>query len=142
MRDGPEPVSNSPEDVMPDAHRRILVIMGVMGLVGAAAAWIGFSWLHGLGLLIGLVIAFINYFWLKYSLRKVFENTPEGEKPRISALRYLRRYLALGLVIAVIYASAVIPIIPVMLGIAGFGFAVVVDGVIRIFTSFSNRKEI
>ena len=142
MRDGPEPLSNSPEDVMPDAHRRILVIMGVMGLIAAAGAAIAFSWLHGLGLLIGLVIAFVNYFWLKYSLRKVFENTPEGEKPRISALRYLGRYLALGLVIAVIYGSAVIPIVPVMLGIAGFGFAVVVDGVIRIFTSFSNRKEL
>jgi hypothetical protein len=142
MHDEPEPLNNPPANVMPESHRRILVIMAVMGAGGAVVAGIVASWLHGVGLLIGLAIAFANYFWLKYSLRKIFENTPEGEKPRISAIRYMGRYLALGAVIAIIYVSAVIPIIPVILGIAGFGFAVVADGLIRIFSSFSNRKEI
>lgn len=142
MNDEPESDVQSPVGVMPDSHRRILIIMAALGLIGTIAGAALVSVRFGLGVFVGVGLAFANYYWLKHSLRKVFESAAEGEKPRISMLRYLGRYLALGIVIAIIYASEILPIVPVVLGIAGFGFAVVVDGFIRIFTSFSDRKEI
>lgn len=123
-------------------HRRILAIMGLLGAVSGIACMAFVSVRFGLGILLGIAVAFVNYFWLKRSLKKLVENTTEGEKPRISTLRYLGRYLVLGTVIAIVYVSEIVPIVPFMLGIAGFGFAVVADGLIRIFTSFYNRKEI
>jgi hypothetical protein len=36
------------------------------------------------------------------------------------------------LVVALIYATGVVPIVALILGLAGFGFAVVIDGMIRI----------
>ncbi len=129
-------------DVIPREHRRILVIMAVLGLIFGMAGAVLSSVRFGAGIVLGVAIAIVNYFWLRHSLNKIVAATKEGEKPRLSMLRYLGRYLALGAVIAVIYVSGVVPIVPLVLGIAAFGFAVTADGLIRIFSSFHNRKEI
>jgi len=41
----------------------------------------------------------------------------------------------LGLIVAVIYIAGTVPIIALILGFAGFGFAVVIDGMIRIIST-------
>lgn len=142
MRDGHESIDSSVQDVMPVSHRRILVLMAILGVAGGIAGSIFESILFGIGIILGTAIAFGSYFWLKHSLKKVFETAEEGSKPKVSALRYLARYFTLGIVIAAIYISGIVPIIAVLLGMAGFGFAVVADGTIQIFTSFFNRKEL
>lgn len=129
-------------ELIPNQHRRLLVLMAVLGAFGTIVGAVFSSVRFGAGIAVGVLLAFVSYFWLRYSLRKVFDNTPEGERPRISALRYLGRYFALGGVIAVIYLSEILPIVPVILGMASFGFAVVAEGLIQIFLSFSNRKDI
>ena len=127
-------MSGISEPVPPPTHGRILLIMAILGFAGSIAGAIFYSFAFGIGILVGTVLAFINYYWLQYSLRNVFANAVEGQKPKISALRYILRYLTLGGVIAVIYISGVLPIIPVILGMGAFGFAVVADGIIRIFS--------
>ncbi len=131
----------SASDVMPPTHNRILVIMAVLGLLGAIAGAVFHSIGFGVGILVGIVLAFANYYWLRYSLRKVFSDAAEGEKPKISAIRYILRYLTLGVVVAIIFAIGILPIVPVILGMAGFGFAVVVDGIIRIFSGAEARPD-
>jgi hypothetical protein len=126
-------------DVMPPTHTRILVIMAVLGLLGAIAGAVFHSVSFGIGIVVGVILAFANYHWLRYSLRKVFADAAEGEKPKISAIRYILRYFTLGVVVAIIFAIGILPIVPVVLGMAGFGFAVVVDGIIRIFSSAEAR---
>jgi uncharacterized BrkB/YihY/UPF0761 family membrane protein len=137
MHDGIEPLIVPDQDVMPPSHGRILVIMAVLGLLGGIAGMtfgtIGF----GLGIIFGTALAFGNYYWLKASLNRVFAEAAEGEKPKVSALRYLARYLVLGIVIAVVFASSILPIVPVILGLAAFGFATVIEGFIRIFTGLT-----
>lgn len=142
MTDDRNTIDGTESSVFPKAHRRILVILGVLGIIGTAAGMIFVSVRFGIGVMIGVGLAFANYYWLKHSLKKVFDEAAEGEKPKVSAIRYIGRYLALGAVIAFIYITEIVPIVPVILGTAGFGFAVVVDGTLNIFTSFSNRKEI
>jgi hypothetical protein len=119
---------------MPPSHGRILVIMAVLGIVAALAAAIFGSGRFAIGLLLGTALAFGNYFWLKASLKRIFAEAAEGQKPKVSAIRYLSRYLAIGVLIAVIFVSDVVPIIAVILGLTAFGFATVVEGLIRIFS--------
>ena len=141
MRDEPDSVDSEAMDAMPVSHGRVLVLMAVLGVAGGIVGAILVDARSGLGFLIGTAIAFGSYFWLKHSLNKVFESTEDGARPRISAIKYVARYFTLGAIVAVIYITGVVPIIAVLLGMAGFGFAVMADGLIRIFSSFSNRKD-
>ena len=123
----------------PPTHGRILLIMPILGILGSIAGAVFHSLAFGIGILTGTLLAFVNYYWLQYSLRKVFANAVEGEKPKLSVLRYVSRYLALAAVIAVIYVTGVLPVIPVILGMCTFALAVVVDGIIRIFQGAEAR---
>jgi uncharacterized membrane protein YfcA len=134
-------MSGISEPVPPPTHGRILLIMAVLGAIGSIAGAVFLSIEFGIGILVGTGLAFVSYYWLRYSLRKVFSEAAEGEKPKISALRYISRYLALAAVIAAIYATGVLPIVPVILGLGAFGFAVVVDGIIRIFQGGEARTN-
>ena len=134
-------MSGISEPVPPLTHGRILLIMAVLGAIGTIAGAVFVSVEFAIGILVGTGLAFVNYYWLRYSLRKVFANAAKGEKPKISALRYISRYLALAAVIAAIYATGVLPIVPVILGLGAFGFAVVVDGIIRIFQGGEARTN-
>jgi len=140
MHGKPEYMAAKPVGVMPPSHNRILVIMAVLGLASAVLTTAFYSARFGLGLVIGSALAFGNYYWLKRSLQRVFAEAAEGEKPKISALRYIFRYLAMAAVIAIIYASGILPIVAVILGLGGFGFAVVIDGIIRIFQGSGNAE--
>lgn len=141
MRDEPDSVDSEAKDVMPISHRRVLVLMAILGIAGGIAGAFFVDIRSGAGFLAGTAIAFGSYFWLKHSLNKVFESTEDGAKPKISAIKYIARYFTLGIVVALVYATDIVPIISVLLGMAGFGFAVMADGLIRIFSSFSNRKD-
>lgn len=143
MGDDLEQTGSGPQfAAKPISHDRILAIMaflGVLGsIIGAAFVSIGF----GLGVFVGSVLAFVNYFWLKTSLKQIFELAAEtGERPRLLGLKYFARYLVLGVIVAAIYVTGAISITGVILGLAGFGFAVVLEGLIRIFAGGTDGKE-
>ena len=143
MSDEIEPVVPVEQAIVPLSHRRILVIMAVIGLAGSifGAALISVSF--GLGVFIGSVLAFVNYYWLKVSLKKIFDLAAEtGEKPRLLALKYFARYIVLGAIVAIFYATGVVSIVGVILGMGSFGFAVVIEGILRIFSNPVSEKEI
>ena len=141
MTGNSESVQADTLEPMQPTHNRILVIMAVLGVLGAVAGAIFHSIGFGIGILVGIALAFANYYWLRYSLRKVFADAAEGEKPKISAIRYILRYLTLAVIVAIIFALGILPIVAVILGMAGFGFAVVVDGIIRIFQGTNSVPE-
>ena len=143
MSDDIEPVVPVEQAIVPLSHRRILVIMAVIGLAGSIIGSAFVSVSFGAGVFIGSVLAFINYYWLKVSLKKIFDLAAEtGERPRLLALKYFARYLVLGAVVAILYVTAAVSIVGVILGIGGFGFAVVIEGILRIFSNPVSEKEI
>ncbi len=143
MSDEIEPVVPVEQAIVPISHVRILVIMAVIGLVGSVAGATFISVSFGAGVFIGSVLAFINYYWLKVSLKKMFDLAAEtGERPRLLALKYFARYLVLGSIVAVLYATGIVSAVGVILGMGIFGFAVVVEGILRIFSNPVSGKEI
>ena len=132
MGDDSEPSDCQTESIRPISNGRILWLMAVVGLAGGIAGIAFSSFRFGLGIVIGTALSFANYFWLKSSLRKIFAAAETGERPRMLAGKYFLRYLILGAAVAVIYATGLVPIVALIVGLASFGFAVVIEGLIRI----------
>lgn len=119
------------------SHRRILWTMGAVALLGGLTGFVFVSWQFGAGVLLGGVLSLVNYYWLKVSLRKLFENAvAHGEKPRFLAVRYFGRYLTLALILTVVFLTQTIPPLAVILGLASFALAIVIEGLIRLFSTF------
>lgn len=142
MSDDIEPTADAVEIVQPPSHERILWIMAVLGVAGGIAGFAFKAFDFGLGILIGTALAFVNYYWLKSSLRKIFSAAESGEKPRMLAGGYFLRYIVLGIVVAVIYIAGLVPIVALILGLAGFGFAVVIDGIIRMVSTAGAEPKV
>jgi hypothetical protein len=136
VSDVPDPVDESqPLTTPPPRNERILVLLACLGIIGAIAGAALVSAGFGLAVLIGSVLAFINYYWMKHSLKAIFDRAREGERPSFLGAGYFIRYLVLGGVVAFIYALDLLPISGILVGMAGFGFAILVEGSIRAFSS-------
>ncbi|MEP7211909.1 MAG: ATP synthase subunit I [Acidobacteriota bacterium] len=142
MGDDFEPSDSAYTDAQPPSNRRILWLMLIVGIIGAIAGAAFFSAGFGIGVLIGTAFAFLNYIWLQRSLKTIFAAAERGERPRMLVGKYFLRYLVLGLVIAVVYIAGWVPIASLILGMAAFGFATVIEGFIRIFSSIFSSREI
>jgi ATP synthase I chain len=131
----------SEEPATPISNRRILWEMAIVVILGGLACLIFVSKLFGLGVFIGGILAFVNYYWLKSSLKKLFIETAEGEhKARYSAARYLLRYFTLGAILMLIFLTHTVPIESVILGLASLAFAIIIEATIRMFSFFFKRE--
>lgn len=125
------------------SHRRILWLMAIVAVSGGLAGSIFISCAFGIGVLLGGVLSFVNYYWLKISLRKIFASAVEhGEKQRFLAIRYFSRYLTLGAILAIVFLTQTLPIISVILGLSSFALAITVEGFIRLFSTFFKSGEL
>ena len=129
-----KPLTTEEQLPPPITHRRILILMALLIAAGTFAGTIFSANRFGLGIFVGGILAFANYFWQKNSLKGLFDRATAGEKSGFPAIKFLLRYVALGLVVAFFYITDSLPIIAVVLGLAAFTFAVVIEGMIGIFT--------
>ncbi len=137
MGENAEPIEVQEEGIKELSHLRILLLMAGVIIIGSILGFIYLSNQFGIGVLLGGALSFGNYYWLKYSLKNVFEKAVVGEKTRFLGSKYILRYLVFGLVILTIYLTKTVDIVAVILGLASFAFAVIIEGIIRIFTSFN-----
>jgi len=142
MSENSQPIAEEQENFVPLTHRRILIVMGTVAAFGSLLGLIFISRQFGLGVFIGGILSFVNYYWLKFSLKKIFEQAVGNEKPRFLGLRYLFRYLILGVVLTVVFLTETIPVVAVIAGLSSFALAIVIEGFIRIFSSFFKKKEV
>jgi hypothetical protein len=141
MSETSEPITDEQEHLQPLSHRRILSLMAAIVLTGSFLSFWYVSVEFGFGFLIGGILAFVNYYWLKMSLKAVFDRVVSEENPRFSATRYFLRYLVLGIVLAVVYLTKIVSFTAVIVGLLSFAFAILIEGLIRIFTAFFNKRE-
>lgn len=124
------------------SHLRLIVIMGVVAVAGSVLGYIFASAKFGVGFGIGGLLSFVNYYWMKYSLKSVFEEAEEGERPRLGVGKYLFRYLVFGTFLFGVYLIDWRFLVPLIFGLSSFAFAVVIEGILRIFIFLFNRKGI
>jgi len=143
MSDDFESITTEQSTAPPMSNRRILWTMAMVAIAGGTASVIFISWQFGLGVIFGGFLSFVNYYWLKVSLKKVFDSAvAHGVKPRFLAVRYFSRYLTLGVILAIVFLTKTIPIIAVILGLSSFALAIMVEGFIRLFSTFFKSKEL
>lgn len=141
MSEYSEPDEVIEQQVAPLSNNRIIYAMCFVVIIGTLIGFISISWRFGSGFFLGGVLSFINYFWLKASLKTVFEKAQEGEKPPIKIIGYFWRYITVGVVILLVFLTKAFPIVAFVLGLVSFSFAVMIEAFIRIFTSIFNKKE-
>ena len=121
-------------DSQPMSHRGILLVMAVLVIVGSLAGLAFAGTRAGVGVLVGGILAFANYFWLERSTRAIFQ-TDAMASTGILAAKYILRYVAIALVLLAIYLTGILPLAAVIAGLGAFALAVVVHGLRSIFTS-------
>lgn len=142
MSEDSEPVIEE-RNVQLLSHKRIIILMAASSVLGAILSFVFISVNYGFGVLVGGILSLINFYWLKKSLKVIFDKiVDDGEKPRFMGASYFLRYIVFGFILAIIYLTHIVPIIAVLLGLASFAFALTIEGFIRIFSSFFNNKEI
>ena len=131
------------QNVEPLSHRRILFLMATAVVSGSVLSAIFISLNFALGVLIGGALSLLNYYWLKRSVKIIFDKAIAGDEtpPRFLAGKYFLRYLIFGALLAVIYLTKWVSIVAVLLGLASFALAIIFEAIIRLFNSFSNKKE-
>ena len=147
MSGNSEPSAVEPQTIAPLSHRRILRTMAIVVLIGAGLSFAFISWQFGLGFIIGGSLAFLNYYWLKRSLKRIFEGvaaaaaTGGGATSRFLSVNYFLRYLGVGAVIYIVYLTQAVSMVAVLLGLCVFAVAIVIEGLLRILSSISKREE-
>ncbi len=124
------------------SHRRILTEMAAVVLVSVIVSFTFASVSFGIGVLIGGILSLANYYWLKSSLKQIFAQALAGEKPQLLGLKYFFRYLTFAAILAFVYFTKVVPVVAVLLGLASFAAAIMVEAAIRLVTGVFIKKEI
>jgi hypothetical protein len=141
MSENSKPDAVIAETVAPLSNDRILYAMCFVVITGTILGFIFKDWQFGLGFLFGGILSFINYYWLKASLKTLFETAAEGEKPTVSAGRYFWRYITIGAIILFVFLTKIVPVVSVVLGLVSFAFAVMIEAFLRIFSNIFRQKE-
>jgi hypothetical protein len=128
-----EPVTGEGQTSGRISNRRLLIEMAVITLISSVIGLIAVSGKFFAGVLFGGAISVVNFIWLDRSLAAVFRAATEGVGPRFLAVRYILRYVIIGLVLLGVYLTGTLPVVAVIIGLASFAFAVVFDGIVSIF---------
>ena len=143
MSEDSKQLNSGEEEIAPITNERILYAMVFIVIVGTILGFTFGGWKFGLGFLFGGILSFINYFWLKATLRDFFEKVLGGEgNSSFMVFRFFFRYLLIGLLLLFIFLTDIVPIIAVVFGLTSFAFAVLIEGLIKIISPIFERKEV
>jgi hypothetical protein len=127
MGEPSEPVAADEHLAGTISHRRLLIEMAAITLVVAVIGWVGVSRRFFAGRFGGRTRILCQLLLLKRSTKAIFDSAIAGGKPTLLALKYILRYVLIGTVAAFFYFTDALPIVAVVLGLAAFAFAVVLD---------------
>lgn len=125
----------------PISHGRIVLLMCAITVAGSLTSLLFAERSFALGVLLGGAMSMVSYVWLKGSLGSMFEKAVQGELRQFQAVRFFLRYVLMGAVLYVIYLSKAFPMIAVLLGLASFAGAVIIEGFSRAISGLIFRRE-
>jgi small-conductance mechanosensitive channel len=131
-------------DVAPYAltERRIARLTLVLGGIASAGACFLFSVRVGGGVLVGALLAWVNFRWLKNALDAVVRaSTAQAEPPKArlplgSLFGLIGRYFLIAVSVYVIFMSFGIPILSMLVGLCALGAATIAASLYEVFQSW------
>jgi hypothetical protein len=130
---GEEPQPLTTEDQLRRSNRGILSLMfAVIGLMAVAGA-VFYGPRAAIGVLLGGLLAWINFRWLDSSTRAIMMD-PLTATTSILAVRFVLRYVMIAAVLLVVWYYDLLPVVAVIAGLASFALAVVFRGLKSILT--------
>ena len=131
-------------DVAPYAltERRIARLTLLLGAIAAAGACLLFSIRVGAGVLIGALLAWVNFRWLKSALDTVTRAATAQSKaskarvPLGSVFGLIGRYLLLAVSVYAIFIFLGIPILSMLVGLCALGAATMGASLYEVFQSW------
>ena len=120
------------EDELRRSNRGIILVMAVVVGIAANAAAGLYGVRAAIGVLLGGLLAWLNFRWLDSSTRAMMV-TPEVATTSILAMKYVFRYVVIAAVVFAVWYYDVLPVAAVIAGLASFAAAVVIRGFTSIF---------
>ena len=142
--DGSRGVAMETVEVAPYAltERRIARLTLLLGAVASVGAYFLFSIRVGAGVLIGAMLAWINFRWLKSALDTVTRAASaqaEPSKARVpigSLFGLIGRYFLIAVSVYVIFIYFGIPILSMLVGLCALGAATIGASLYEVFQSW------
>lgn len=140
MSDNSAHIEPDGQNIAQFSQRRILWSMAAVAVLAGLLSFIFVSPETGAGVLFGGGLALVNYYWLKISLKRVFDKIAGGgEQPKFLAAKYLLRYAVFISILVIVFLTKVLPIVAVLLGLASFAVAIIIEALILLFASFFKK---
>ena len=152
MSDNFNPEFHSGDGVVPNVagvatERRIAWLTLVIGVIAACVTGISYRWLWGAGLLIGSVLAWLNFRWLARGMDALVAastaqvGATETRVPVGTYFRALFRYGLIAMIVYVIFKVLGIPLVSMVLGLLALGAAAVVASVYEVWRPVEIKSE-
>lgn len=123
------------------SERRLLFAMTVILIVMVAASLFAAHPDVTIGLILGGALSYLNYFWLKSSLRSLFEKVATGTGGKFSASFYIVRYIVIGVVIFIAAQLHLASVAAMLVGLLSFAFAILLEAIIQLYLAIVVREE-
>src|ERR1700693_4137489 len=126
-------------------ERRIARFTLIMGGLAAVGAGVLFSARVAAGVLIGALLAWVNFRWLEHTMNSVTRastpqtGSPEARVPITSYLGMIGRYALLAAVVYVIFSRLRIPVLSMLVGLCALGVAAIFATVWEVLSPVSRR---
>ena len=128
-------------------ERRIAWLTLVIGAVAAIATSISYRWIWGAGLMIGAVLAWLNFRWLARGMDALVASSTaqagaaETRVPVGTYFRALFRYGLIAFIVYVIFKVLSVPLVSMVLGLLALGAAAIAASVYEVWHPVKNESE-
>jgi ATP synthase I chain len=128
-------------------ERRIANLTLILGGVASVAAVYLYSIRAGAGILIGAILAWINFRWLERAMDSVTrastaqEGSPEARVPVSSYVGLFARYALIAAVVYVTFSYFRIPVLSILLGLCALGAAAIAATLFEVLSPVGRRSE-
>jgi hypothetical protein len=118
---------------------RSMVAASVLAIVGSLPF---VTWRTSVSLLLGGLLALVNYHWLSNSSAAALSVVAHGVKPRIRITQYVLRYAGIAATIYFAYKLGVVAIPATLVGLSTFVAALFVEAFREAYLGITHREEI
>lgn len=94
------------------------------------------------GVLIGGILALINYYWLDASWRNILEIvSSNATRPAIPIGRYILRYLTIGTIVYLMHFYDVASILGILIGLCMIAAGILIEAFFLLIKTFTTKEE-